>query len=140
MKKVWLASAFLITTGRTVRRQVTAGKVQAAITTGFARKLSSVTPAWGKDNSNFDADIMQAGCDPTCVADNKGTILEAETGITLPFLPEPGQDDLKMHTGGGKTKKALIIMKQGKDDLYEATLPGREIMFDDNGNFLTEIK
>lgn len=140
MKKL-LVVVILITTNVIVNAQpVPASKVPPEVKKSFSRENPSVTPKWEIEDGNYEASYKSSSVTRSFIINKQGTILESETGITIPALPKAAQAYLKAHYKGYKIKEVSKIMKQGGEVEYEAMVNGIDVMFDGNGKFLKEIK
>jgi hypothetical protein len=69
-----------------------------------------------------------------------GTVIEAETSISINDLPEAILAYMKEHYKEKKIEEAAKILKPNGDINFEAEIAKKDIVFDANGKFIKEVR
>jgi uncharacterized membrane protein YkoI len=115
-------------------------KVPAMAKQAFAKQYPGITGKWEKENSNYEVNFKKDGKTMSAVIDEKGTILETETDITISSLPAGVESYIKTHYKGAAIKEAAQIIKANGEIIYEAEVNKKDVLFDANGKFIKEAK
>ena len=110
----------------------------AAAVTAFNQKFSTVKELkWGKEkNGEWEAEFEQGGVDMSANYTADGKWLETETEIKVAELPAPVFAALK----GKKVKEAAKIQRPDGSTVYEAEVKHKDLLFDANGNLVSQGK
>jgi hypothetical protein len=111
------------------------GNVPPAVTSAFAKQYPGATAKWKMENGSWEANFKQSGNEMSAVFDSNGTMTESEKEIKVSELPPSVPEYVKTHYKGEKIKEASKITKSNGVVNYEATVKGKELLFDSNGNF-----
>lgn len=100
---------------------------------------------WEKENNNYEADFEIDDTDYSLLIDVSGNILETEIEIPVSELPAGAKDYVSKNYAGKKIKEAAKISDNKGVVTYEAEVNGKDLIFDNNGNFIkveeeTEMK
>jgi len=122
-------------------QSVSQSVIPAAVRTAFAKTYSSAQKVkWDKEKSHYEASFEQAGVESSVLLDEKGKILETEVGIPVSQLPQGVVAYVVAHHKGQKIKEAAKITDAAGKVTYEAEVRGKDLLFDENGEFVKEGK
>jgi hypothetical protein len=65
-----------------------------------------------------------------------GTFIEIVKAIPVNDLPKSIAPYIKVHYNGAKIKEAGKVTDAAGKTMYEAEIKGKDLIFDENGNFL----
>jgi len=140
MKRIILVALLVPILQNVSGQKISASKVPAAVTSSFKNQYADVkSVTWELENGNFEANFKRNGTSTSVVYDKNGSLLETEVDIKVSELPASVGNYVKSHYKT-KIKEASKITKPNGEVNYEATLKQTEVIFDENGNFLKEIK
>ena len=91
---------------------------------------------WEKEDGNYEAGLTHNGKTLSLVIDAKGNVLETETTIAVSALPASVREYVTKHHAGKKIKEAAEIVDSKGKKTYEAEVGGKDLMFDDKGEFI----
>jgi hypothetical protein len=141
MKK--LLVIFLMGAGMTINTHAQPpgnGSVPAAVTTAFARQFPGATKVkWAVKDGQYEARFKQKRQEMSAVYAADGSLGEMEQEIEVWQLPLPVIDYVEQHYGGS-IKEAAKVTKANGEINYEASVKGREVVFDASCAFLQEEK
>ena len=114
--------------------------VPAPVKTALAAKYPASTSAkvtWETEKGNYEANWGgKSGEDNSVQFTPSGDFIEIVQAMPVNELPKPVLAYVKQHYKGVKiTEAGKVTNAQGKV-MYEAEVHGKDIMFDDKGNFL----
>ena len=92
---------------------------------------------WEKENQDYEASFLEGGKQVSVVYNDKGSLLETETGIEPSQLPSAAQQYIKLTCKGCVIKEAAKIQKTEGLIIYEAQLKGKDYLFNSEGKFLS---
>ena len=95
---------------------------------------------WEKEKENFEAEFKLDKTETSVLIDLQGNILETETEIAINQLPKTILDYVTTNCKGQKIKEAAKITDAKGVLTYEAEIKGKDLIFDEKGNFIKEIK
>lgn len=95
---------------------------------------------WEKENENFEADFEIGETDYSVLLDANGNILETEIEISADALPVNAKEYVSKTYAGQKIKEAAKITDAKGIVTYEIEIKGKDLIFDNNGAFIKEIK
>ncbi|MEI6816643.1 MAG: PepSY-like domain-containing protein [Bacteroidota bacterium] len=142
MKKVILILVMAVTIVLSANAQkMNAKDVPTAVTTSFAKNFPTVKdPKWVKEDGNYEANFDFNKAETSAEFDASGTLLETETEISVSALPQPALDYAKKTYPDNKIKEASRIKDAKGIISYEAEMKGMDLVFDEKGKMLKEIK
>jgi hypothetical protein len=116
--------------------------VPAAVKAALAKKYpeaSNVT--WEKEKGNYEGNWGgKSGEDHSVQFTPTGTFIEIVNAIPVSELPKNTVDYVKAHYKGAKiTEAGKVTDAKGKTS-YEAEVNGRDVIFDETGNFVKAEK
>ncbi len=95
---------------------------------------------WDKEGKNFEASFDLNNVDNSVLFSQEGKIVETETEIMVSQLPKNALQYLKDNYKNQKVKEAAKIVTEKGTLLYEAEIKGKDLFFDENGNFIKRDK
>lgn len=121
-------------------QKVDAAKVPAAVKKTFSQKFPGSMAKWGKEDANYEAEFKRGGSNMSALFESNGTMLESEVDIKVSDLPRKVLAYVKEHYKGKSIKEGAKITKADGTVNYEAEVNGKDVIFDEAGNFLKEVK
>ena len=116
--------------------------VPAAVKGALSKKYPDATKVtWEKENGNYEANWGgKSGEDNSVQFTPSGNFIEIVKAISISELPKPVISYVKEHYKGAKiTEAGKVTDAQGKLS-YEAEVKGKDIIFDEKGNFVKAEK
>ena len=95
---------------------------------------------WDKEGKNFEASFDLNNVDNSVLLSQDGKIVETEIEIKVSQLPKNALQYLKDNYKNQKVKEAAKIVTEEGTIIYEAEIKGKDLLFDENGNFITKDK
>lgn len=134
-KTIALFICFTITLG------TFATNIPVAVKDTFSKRYPHITKVkWDKESENYEASFDVNKVDCSVLFDSNGAILETEMEIELADLPSVVLNYIKTNYGGKKAKEAARITDAKGIVVYEIELKGMDILFDNTGKFIKEVK
>lgn len=112
-------------------------EVPAAVQTAFARQFPGTGARWEKEAEQYVAHFRQKRLDMSVAYTADGTLSRMEEEIKVWQLPLPVRDYVEQHYGDEPREAAKVTRANGEIN-YEATVKGREVLFDASCAFLEE--
>jgi hypothetical protein len=142
MKKILIATTIttaLFTTGLFAQSKII---VPAVVKESFAKKFPEAKNiTWEKEKGNYEANWGgKSGEDNSVLYTPAGKFLEAGKAIASSQLPEPAKSYLKTHYKGASVTEAMLIKHADGKVTYEAEVHGKDVVFDEHGNFMKSEK
>jgi hypothetical protein len=138
MKKILLVLALIITVaGIAQKNDVAPYEAKAAFSKAYS---GAKNVKWEKENSNFEVSFTLNGQEASAIYDSKGTLLEFEQEMKVTDLPTVVTAYMKEHYKRDTVKGAAKITKAGGAVNYEAEIKGKDVIFDEKGKFIKEVK
>lgn len=137
MKKsvILLASMFAVTF--TNAQKVSDKEVPTAVKTTLQKKYPNAKEIkWEKEKVNYEAEFNVNETDYSLLIDGSGYILETEIEIKVDELPAKAKEYVKKKYAGQKIKEAAKITDSKGVVTYEVEIKGKDLIFDNNGNFI----
>jgi hypothetical protein len=116
--------------------------VPAAVKAALLKKYPDATEiTWEKENGNYEANWGgKSGEDNSVQFTPSGNFIEIVKAISQSELPKPVISYVKEHYNGARiTEAGKVTDAQGKLS-YEAEIKGKDVIFDENGNFVKAEK
>ncbi len=113
-------------------------KVPAIVKSALAKKYTDAkNVTWEKENGNYEANWGgKSGEDHSVQYTPSGSFIEIVNAIPVSQLPAKVVGYIKQHYNGAKiTEAGKVTDAKGKLS-YEAEVHGKDIVFDENGNFV----
>ncbi len=115
-------------------------EVPAAVKVSFAKQYPGITAKWEKEDGKYEAGFKKEGKNTSVLYEANGTMTEIETDITVKELPAQVVTYVKEHYSGQRIKEAAKITKADGTINYEAEVNSKDLIFDESGKFLKEVK
>ena len=112
--------------------------VPAVVKSALHKKYPNATKVtWEKENGNYEANWGgKSGEDHSVQYTPAGNFIEIVNAIAVNQLPSSATSYVKEHYKGAKiTEAGKVTDAEGKLS-YEAEVHGKDIIFDENGNFV----
>lgn len=111
-------------------------EVPSIVKTTFSKKYPTATKIkWEKEGKKYETSFLLNGKDMSVLFDANGEIEETETKIAVSELPRKAQS---YAISKGTIKEAAKIVASNGKVKYEAEVKGKDLIFDEKGNFLEE--
>ncbi len=139
MKKVFvLAAIILAVTGSLTAQDLKAKDVPAVVKDALIRKYPEAAKvSWEKEKGNYEANWGgKSGEDNSVMFTPTGTFIEIVKAIPVSDLPKSIAAYIKAHYNGAKIKEAGKVTDASGKTMYEAEIKGKDLIFDEKGNFL----
>lgn len=139
MKKVFvLAAIILAVTGSLTAQDLKAKDVPAVVKDALIRKYPEAAKvSWEKEKGNYEANWGgKSGEDNSVMFTPTGTFIEIVKAIPVSDLPKSIAAYIKAHYNGAKIKEAGKVIDASGKTMYEAEIKGKDLIFDEKGNFL----
>lgn len=111
--------------------------VPAAVKTAFAQQFPGTTARWVKTADGYEAHFKNKRLDASAVYGADGSLAAMEQEIKVSQLPLPVIDYVEQHYGGSIREAAKVTRANGEIN-YEATVKGKEVVFDASCAFVKE--
>jgi hypothetical protein len=95
---------------------------------------------WDKEGKNFEASFNLNNADNSVLFNQEGKIVETEIEIPVNQLPKKALQYLNDNYKNQKVKEAAKIVTEKGYIIYEAEIKGKDLFFDQNGNFIKRDK
>ena len=139
MKKIFLlATSILAVTGSLKAQDLKAQDVPAVVKEALMKKYPEAAKVgWEKEKGNYEANWGgKSGEDNSVMFTATGTFIEIVKAIPVSDLPKSIAPYIKAHYNGAKIKEAGKVTDAAGKTMYEAEIKGKDLIFDENGNFL----
>ena len=121
-------------------QKINASKVPAVVKNTFEKQYPSTTVTWEKENGKYEAAFIKNGTSMSALYEINGTLAETEIEIKVTALPAAIIKYVKENYKQSAIKSAAKITLANGTTNYEAALAGKDLIFDENGKFLREVK
>ena len=95
---------------------------------------------WDKEENNFEASFKNNNIDNSILFNANAKIIETEIAIEVNQLPKNALQYLNDNFKNKKVKEAAKIITEKGITIYEAEIQGKDLFFDENGNYITKNK
>jgi Putative beta-lactamase-inhibitor-like, PepSY-like len=141
MKKIAVVIALLLFATVSFAQKMQEKDVPNAVKAAFQKQYPTASDVkWEKEGEKFEASFDLNKIDNSVLFDAKGNLLETEVEIELNQLPKTILDYVATNYKGQKIKEAAKITDAKGVLTYEAEIKGKDLIFDEKGNFLKEVK
>jgi uncharacterized membrane protein YkoI len=141
MKKIAVVIALLLFATLSFAQKMQEKDVPNAVKLAFQKQFPTAQKVkWEKESGNFEAEFEMDKTETSVLFDLQGNILETETEIAVNQLPKAILDYVATNYKGQKIKEAAKITDAKGVLTYEAEIKGKDLIFDEKGNFLKEVK
>ncbi|MEO8862387.1 MAG: PepSY-like domain-containing protein [Ginsengibacter sp.] len=117
-------------------------KVPSAVQTALAQKYpEAIKIRWEKENGNYEANWGgKSGEDNSVQFTPSGNFIEIVKAIPVSQLPQNLITYVNQHYKGTKITEAGKVTDAKGNTSYEAEVKGRDVIFDEHGNFVKAEK
>jgi len=139
MKRKLLLAAFVALISSSVSAQdLKTSAVPALVKEALAKKYPEATKvSWEKEKGNYEANWGgKSGENNSVQFTPSGTFIEIVKAISIADLPKSVAPYIKAHYKGHKIKEAGKVTDAAGKTMYEAEIKGKDLVFDENGNFI----
>jgi len=136
--KLLLVILIALASGSLKAQDLKAAAVPAAVKDALAQKYPEAAKvSWEKEKGNYEANWGgRSGEDNSVMFTPAGTFIEIVKAIPVTDLPKSIAPYIKAHYKGAKIKEAGKVTDAAGKIMYEAEIKGRDLIFDENGNFI----
>jgi hypothetical protein len=140
MKTLVIVAALIAVTFGLQAQKLKESAVPAAVKSAFTQKYPKAAKVtWEKEKGNYEANWGgKSGEDNGVQFTPSGEFLEYAMAIPATELPASVSSYVKGHYKGQSIKEAAKVTDAKGTLTYEAEIKGKELIFDDKGNFLKE--
>ncbi|MBA2612671.1 MAG: PepSY-like domain-containing protein [Bacteroidetes bacterium] len=139
MKTIIITAAALVFSINTACAQkVKAAEVPKAVIDSFNKNFSGTkVETWEKEKDGaYEAEFDLNKVETSATFSADGKLLETETEIAVSALPKAVTDYLAKNYAGKKIKEAAKIVDGNGKIKYEAEVDKKDLLFDEQGNFI----
>lgn len=141
MKKTVVLMAAMLVTTFAFAQKVKESEVPAVIKSAFQKQHPNAKEVkWEKENSNYEAEFEMGETESSVLYDATGNLLESEVEIAVADLPKGASEYIQAHYKDQKNKEAAKITDAKGVVTYEAEIKGMDLIFDNTGKFIKEVK
>lgn len=142
MKKIILLMAVALTALSADAQKLKESEVPANLKELFKKNHPEAKKVkWELEkNGSYEAEYETGEKEQSVVMSKDGFILETEVEITIAELPASVKEYMSKNYTGAKIKEAAKITDAKGLVTYEAEIKDKDIIFDNNGKFIKEIK
>lgn len=128
----------LVTAGVAKAQDLKSSGVPAVVKSALIKKYpAAVKATWEKEKGNFEANWGgKSGEDMSVQFTPTGNFLEQVAAISPSKLPAGVAAYVKQHYNGAKINEAGKITDAKGNTMFEAEVKGKDLVFDEKGNFL----
>jgi hypothetical protein len=139
MKKIsFLSMAIVALFGTIAAQNSSAVKVPTTVKQAFLKKYPGATKVtWEREKGNFEANYGgKSGEDTSVVFTPGGAFVEEVDAIPVKSLPASVGSYVKAHYNGAKITEAGHVTDASGKTSFEAEIKGKDLIFDESGNFV----
>ena len=146
MKKIIMLTAMLLAASSSMFAQeskvIKKIKVPAAVIAALHKKYPAAAKvSWEKEKGNYEANWGGKSREDNSVQFTPaGEFIEMVKAMPVKDLPGPVFTYVKEHYKGSKITEAGKVTDAAGKTTYEAEIKGKDVIFDENGNFVTAEK
>jgi hypothetical protein len=140
MKTLIIVAVLSIVSFGSMAQKLKESAVPSAVKSAFMQKYPKAAKVtWEKEKGNYEANWGgKSGDDNGVQYTPSGEFLEYAMAIPASELPSSVTSYVKGHYKGQSIKEAAKVTDARGKLTYEAEIKGKELIFDDKGNFLKE--
>ncbi len=141
MKKLIFLLAAVAGVSFTNAQKVSEKEVPAVVKSALQKDYPNVKKVkWEKEKGNYEAGFEVKENDYSVLIDASGNIIETEVEINIDALPANIKSYITKNYPGKKIKEAAKITDNKGVVTYEAEVNDKDLIFDNSGKFLKEVK
>lgn len=133
-----LLAGGILAAAKVSAQKVSSNKVPAVVIAGLAKKYPGASKVtWEKEKGNFEANWGgKSGEDMSVQFTPAGDFIEEVHAIQPALLPSGVNSYVKLHYKNAKITEAGKVTDAAGKTSYEAEVKGKDILFDESGNFV----
>ena len=140
MKKSFLLFAFVVIANMLATAYPSSNdEIPKIVQDSFASRHPGIKAKWEEEDLKYEANFEKDGKEMSAVFDVSGKLLETEIEIEFESLPKTISEYLQKNNKG-KIKEASKITNANGLITYEVEVGKSDLMFDAQGNFISENK
>jgi hypothetical protein len=141
MKKLILILSLIWLGGCSEAQTLKESQVPAEVTGAFHKIHPELKEyKWFLEDGNYEAEYHIDKMEAAVTFDTKGNLVETEKEIPVKDLPPAIADYVSKNYSGASIKEASEITNATGVKTFEAEIKGKDLVFDEKGNFLKEEK
>ena len=141
MKKAVTMMVAGVITSFSFAQKIQEKDVPATVKTSFNKTYPTAKEVkWDKEGANYEASFDANEIDNSVLFDASGNVVETEAEIELNQLPSGVLEYVKTNYSNQKVKEAAKITDAKGVITYEVELKGMDVLFDNSGKFIKEMK
>ncbi len=141
MKKIVFLLAAVASVSFANAQKIQEKDVPAPVKAGLQKQFPNAQNIkWEKEKGNYEAGFKVKQADYSVLLGASGNIMETEVPIANDALPASVKEYISKHYPSKKIKEAAKITDAKGVLTYEAEVNGKDLIFDDSGKFLKEVK
>jgi hypothetical protein len=141
MKKVLLIALVLTAAlSNSHAQKIKDSDVPQVVKNAFTKSYPGLSVEWEKEKGNYEAGFKKEGQTMSATFEPNGNFLESEVNIRESELPHAALSYIKTNYKDKKIKESAKITSAGGVITFEAEIDGKDVIFDNSGKFLKEVK
>jgi len=140
MKKILIVCCSCALMIAACSQKIDASKVPTAVKAAFSNNFPDTKAKWIKEGENFEAEFTFQQQEMSAVFTPSGSMLETEVEISIAALPASIPVYIKANYPGAPVKEVAKITAANGEISFEAEIKGKDLLFDEKGNFIKEVK
>lgn len=141
MKKLVIVMIVGLSSSLTFAQKVKESEVPMNVKAAFTTKYADAKEVtWEKEDQNYEVGFEVGELEYSVLYSNDAKFIEEEIEIAISELPKSVIEYMTKNYPSQKIKEAAKIIDATGKVSYEAEIKGKDILFDDKGLFLKEIK
>ncbi len=138
-QRLLVLGALFFVTGLLAQR-VKPAALPAAVLEHFEKQFVGAKEAkWEKEGVYYEVEFEVGELEQSAVFDAAGNLIETEVDIAYTSLPAAVKEYLRATYGKAKIKEVTQITDNKGSITYEVEVKGRDVLFDEKGQFLREV-
>jgi len=112
----------------------------AEVAGAFAKHFHGNTATWEMEDGQYEASFTKDGHGMSAMFQKDGTLVESEMDIKKEEMPASIMEYMKIHYKNMTIRETAKITRANGEIIYEAEVKGKDILFDEAGKFIKEVK
>ncbi len=110
-----------------------------AVKAAFTKLYPGISAKWEAEDGKYEANFTWEKQEMSALFEANGEMVELEAEIPVSELPAAVTTYINTHYNAAKIKEAAKITLTAGGIQYEATIKGKNLLFDFTGNFIKEF-
>jgi hypothetical protein len=141
MKRLIFILTLMVSITLVKAQEVSEKGVPSAVRLVFQQKYPNVKSVkWEKEKGDYEAGFKKGKINYSVLINASGHIIETEVEISAEELPADAKAYVVKNYPHKKIKEAAKITDARNSVSYEAEVDGRDLIFDNTGKFLKEVR